>query len=211
MRLTGEKQVTNLDARDSLGRTPLSWCFRYPPDANGLWVYRAEAQKGIELLNFPQVDVNSRDNSGRTILEHLIRHLCPHGDLGGLTVSLFKSSALDVNLETSDRHSPLDLIISLYGTWPLEFGDIDAPWRVRTVDSEGRRASKNLKGVEKKSMFSDGLQKTAQLLLATQKVDVSEQKRCLAKAPDQLRDLILESIKEVEPDYHFQIVNDANY
>lgn len=174
MQLTGEKYSAqrNLDARDSLGRTPLLLCSRYP-----------------------------RDNSGRTILEHLVRHPRPHQALGKLTVALLKSSALDVNLETSNRHSPLDLIISLYGTWPPELGDTDAEWVV-----EGQR----LKGMDMKLWLSDVLLKTARLLLATKKVDLSEQKRCLAKAPDALRGLILESIKEVEPDYHWKTVNNRS-
>lgn len=85
--------------------------------------------KGIDLLKFPQVDVNLRDNSGRTISEHLIRHPNPHATrIEDLTIAFSKFSALDVNLETSNWHSPLDLIVSLFVTWPLEPGDIDAEW-----------------------------------------------------------------------------------
>lgn len=103
---------------------------------------------------------------------------------------------MDVNLETSDRRSPLDLIISLYDNWPPEFGDIDAEWVIR--------------GIERKAWLSEVLLTTAGLLLATRKVDLLEQKRCLAKAPDDLRGLILDSIKEVEPDYHLQTASDGN-
>lgn len=178
MQLAGEEQLTNIDARDSLGRTALSWCFARRPGplhSRDLWLYDAAREKGISLLEFPHVDVNSRDNSGRTILEHLIRHASPHDTLGDLTAVFFKSSALDVNLETSDQRSPLDLIISLHGTWPLEFGDIDAPWTVWSIGSEGRVYHKTLKGIEKQLWLSEGLLKTARLLLATRKVDVSEQ------------------------------------
>lgn len=206
MRLTGEKQFTNIDTRDSLGRTALSWCFSVRPGSgheHSPLVYEVAETKGRSLLEFPHVDVNSRDNSGRTILEHLIRHPAPHIGLKDLTVAFFECSALDVNLETSDRQSPLDLIIFLYGTWPLEFGDIDAEWNLNGWEK--------VKGVEKESRFREGLLKTARLLLATQKVDVPEQKRCLSKAPDDLRALILKSIREVEPDYHLQTGNDGNH
>lgn len=203
MQLAGEKRFSsyNLNARDSLGRTALSWCFRIPPNASSHGhhlFYKTASDKGLSLLKFSDVDVNSRDDSGRTILEYLIRHPAPHAELGGLTVAFFNSSALDVNLGTSDGHSPLDLIISLYGTWPLEFGDIDSDW------THGLYIT--AQGMEKRLVFSASLVRTTRLLLATRKVDISEQKRCLAKAPDALQGLILESIKEVEPDYRFQIV-----
>lgn len=204
-RLSGQEQFTNPDARDSLGRTALSWCFWSQTGAiyDQFYHFQVASRKGVDLLKCHQVDINSRDNSGRTVLEHLIRHPSPHACfLERLTVSIFDSSALDVNLETSDRHSPLDLIISLYGTWPLQFGDIDTEWYV-----EFRR---KVKGVEKKLWLSKGLLKTAQLLLGTQKVDLSEQKRCLAKAPGDLRGLILESIRKVEPDYRLQTVSDGS-
>lgn len=67
-----------------------------------------------------------------------------------------------------------------------------------------------IKGAEKQSLFSENLVKTARLLLQTRKVDISEQKRCLAKAPDAIQRLILESIKKVEPDYHFQIMEEES-
>lgn len=194
MQLSGEEQF---DARDSLGRTALSWCFwnRTGAIPDGYYHAWAAGVKGIDLLKLPQVDVNSRDNSGRTILEHLIRHPNPHSSyMEHLTVAFFKSGALDVNLGTSDRrHSPLDLIVSLYGTRPLEFGDVDADWSAKTHET--------LKGVEKILRFSESLLKTARLLVATQKVDLSEQKRCLSKAVGDLGGLILESIREIEPDY----------
>lgn len=194
--LTGANQFIDVDARDSLGRTPLSWCFWSGPGGLNLYIdrtsfHRAATQKGRSLLKFPHVDVNSRDNSGRTILEHLIWHPSSHDLLKGLTVDFLKSGALDVNLETSDRLSPLELIISLSGTWPLEFG---------RIDSKGQGNGSN-----------DGnLLKTASLLIETGKVDVSEQKRCLAKAPNYLRGLILESIRKVESDYHLENVSDGN-
>lgn len=205
MQLSGEK-FTSLDARDNLGRTALSWCFwsRTGEMPHEIFLFKAASLKGINLLKFPEVDVNSRDNSGRTILEHLIRHPNPHDTyIEDLTVAFFKSGALDVNLGTSDRrHSPLDLIVSLYGTWPLEFGDFDAEWKADTY--------KTLKGVEKTMWLSGNLLKTARLLLATQKVDLSEQKRCLAKAEGDLEGLILESIRQIEPDYHLQTVSDGD-
>lgn len=210
MQLAGQKQYTDLDARDSLGRTALSWCFWSRAGATSDEFYRNKAAslngsdefyrneaaslKGIDLLKFPQVDVNSRDNWGRTILEHLIRHPDPHAlYIEDLTVAFLKSSALDVNLETSDRHSPLDLVVSLYSTCmlPLEVCGIHPEWRLRVLE---RRC----------------LHRTAQLLLETKRVDISEQKRCLASAPGDLRDLILESIRKVEPDYHWQTVSDGS-
>lgn len=201
MKLAGETQFTNINARDSLGRTALSWCFSLrPPKKYSFFSHVAAREKGRSLLKYPRVDVNSRDNSGRTILEHLIRNVVSQDVLESLTAEFFQSSALDVNLETSERHSPLDLIISLYDTWPLEFGGIDAEFWPAYLE-------KTLKGAEKKAWFSEGLLKTARLLLATKRVDVSEQKRCLEKAPDDLRDLILKSIREVEPDYHLQAVD----
>lgn len=203
MQLAGEKQFINIDARDSLGRTALSWCFwsRSGAIPEEVFLYAATRNKGIDLLKFPQVDVNSRDNSGRTILEHLIRHLNPHAThIKELTIAFFKSGTLDVNLETSDGHSPLDLIIRLYGTWPLKFGDIHVKWT--------KSLWKRIEDKDFQLKFSGGLVKTAQLLLGTQKVDLSEQKRCLAKAPHDLRCLILESIREVEPDYELQTVSD---
>lgn len=209
MQLAGEKQFYNPDARDSLGRTALSWCFWIPPDVSNYLssrFYERAREKGLSLLKLSDVDVNSRDDSARTILEYLIRHPATHDELRKLTVAFFNSSALDVNLETSEGHSPLDLIISSYNTWPLELGDIDSEWIRINQDINWR--SHAHEGVKKRSWFSEGLVKTAQLLLATRKVDISEQKRCLAKAPDSLQGLILASIKEVEPDYRFQIVND---
>lgn len=216
MQIAGEKQSNNLDARDSLGRTALSWCYSILPGREKGFIFyfhKACRDKGLDLLKFSDVDVNSRDNSGRTILEHLIRHPNVHDYyLSSLTVAFFKSSTLDVNLETSGRHSPLELIISLYGTWPMEFGDIDAECTVFDGDDKKRIhvLRRTLKGVEKISRLSEGLYKTAQLLLGTQKVDLSEQKRCLAVAPGNLRGLILESIRQVEPDYHLPTVSDGN-
>lgn len=193
MQLAGEEQLTNIDARDNFGRTALSWCFWIRPgplDVHDLWLYKAAREKGISLLEFPHVDVNSRDDSGCTILEHLIRHPNPHDvHLKDFTVAFLKSSALDVNLETSDGHSPLGLIISLYGIWPLGSGVADEV---------------------KQYFFWPGLRSTARLLLATKRVDILEKKRCLAKAPDNLRGLILESIKEFEPDYLLQTVSGGN-
>lgn len=203
MQLAGEKQFYNLDARDSLGRTGLSWCFGIAPDASE-WgtrdLYEKAREKGLSLLKFSDVDVNSRDDSGHTILEYLIRHPSSHAQLEKLTYAFLNSSALDVNLATSDGHSPLDLIVSYYGTWPLEFGHIGSEWTFGLYDQA--------QGTEKQLRFSEGLVETTRLLLATRKVDISEQKRCLAKAPDALQGLILESIKEVEPDYRFHIVKD---
>lgn len=198
--LTGETQTTNLDARDSLGRTPLSWCFWRPPgseDPDVYYIRNRARDKGTYLLGLPDVDVNSCDNSGRTILEHLIRHPYPHGFLEGLTVALLESSALDVNLKTSDGQSPLALITCLCSTWPLEWGDIDREWYL----AEESSALSILSGQEKISAVSEGLLKTAKLLLETQRVSLSEQKRCLVEAPNDLRSLICESIKKVEPDY----------
>lgn len=205
MQIAGGKLFIDLNARDSLGRTALSWCFwsRTGQMPGEIYLYEAARNKGLELLKFSQVDVNSRDNSGRTILEHLIRHPNPHDHyIGRLTLAFFKCKALDVNMGTSDRRSPLDLIVSLYGTWPSEFGDVDACWSATT--------DKILKGWEKKIWLSENLFETAQLLLGTGKVDLSEQERCLAEAPNDLRGLILHSIRQVEPDYHFQTVSDGN-
>lgn len=208
MQLTGETQFTQLNARDSLGRTALSWCFwnrsLVPPEYLGQFsFYDAAKEKGIELLNFPQVDVNSRDDSGRTILEHLVRHPVPYDkSIKELRFAFFKPGNLDVNLETSEGHSPLALIVSLYGTWTVEFGEIDKFWYVGGLGF--------ISGVQKQRRFSESLLETARLLLATRRVDLSEQKRCLAKASDDLRGLILESIQEVEPDY-LPFVDDTPY
>lgn len=205
MQIAGGEQFIDLNARDSRGRTALSWCFWRRSGAISYEIYqnKAASLKGIDLLKFPQVDVNSRDNSGRTILEHLIRYPNPHHTcIEDLTIAFFKSSALDVSLETSDRYSPLELIISLHGTWPVEFGAIDAEWKLNSC--------KTIKGMDKILWLSGGLEKTAELLLETQKVDLSEQKRCLAKAPEVCRDLFLKSIRQVEPDYHLPTVSVGN-
>lgn len=211
--LTGETQTTDLDARDSLGRTPLSWCFWRPPGPWNPVDYRLcnrAREKGTYLLGLPDVDVNSRDNSGRTILQHLIRHPYPHGGLKELTVAFLESSALDVNLKTSDGQTPLALITYLCGTfcgtWPFELGDIDTIWKSPAYFGPTNYISSE----EKLSLISHGLLRTASLLLATQRVDISEQKRCLAKAPDGLRGLICDSIEKFEPGCHLHILHDGN-
>lgn len=197
--LTKETQSTDLDARDSLGRTPLSWCFWRPPGSRNPGGYRLcdrARDKGTYLLGLPDVDVNARDNSGRTILEHLIRHPYPHDCLKELAVAFLKSSTLDVNLETSDGQSPLALITCLYGTWPLELGDPNTIWESYAYFY----GPHFLSGERKISLISLGLRRTASLLLATRRVDISEQKRCLSKAPDGLRGLICDSIKKARPE-----------
>lgn len=159
------------------------------------WSTQCKANlNGIDLLKFPQVDVISRDNSRRTILEHLIRHPNPHATrIEDLTIAFSNSSALNVNLETSSRHSPLDLIVSLFDTWLLELGNIDAEWE---------SYNETLRSAEKISWFSKRLVETARLLLERKKADTAEQKRCVAQAPDTLRGLMLESIRQVEPRYY---------
>lgn len=183
----------NLNDRDSFGRTALSCCFAYQhgnkrPDYSVGYTHQRDAGAiGEQLLRQSGVDVNSRDDSGYTILEHFIRHAFPFRsdpDRGfqSFVHKFFKSDRLDPNLRTSNDKFPLELIVSLYNTWPAEFGDIDDP---RPLKCPGQRG------------FNHHLIETLELLLGTGKVDIDVQRRCAGQAVPELKRIILCSIDSI--------------
>lgn len=200
----------NLNGRDSFGRTALSWCLSHRHSNKYLsdfWsIGKAARVIGERLLQQPTVDVNSRDSSGYTILEHFIRHpFVLKWDLGRdlrpstspspqyYIVHLFlQSNQLDPNLRVSDNQPPLDLIVSLYDTWPTEFGDIGS--RLETVWYVDEDPSVNITNQRE---FNQHLTRTMQLILGTRKVDIDVQRRCAEKAAPELRRIIMGSIKSM--------------
>lgn len=196
----------NLDGRDSFGRTALSWCLshRHRIDyLNDFWSIEKVARViGERLLQQPGVDVNSRDSSNHTILEHFIRHpFVLKWDLGRPFANTFpryfvhsflQSNRLDPNLRVSNNQQPLDLIVSLYDTWPAELGDIDS--KLDTVwyaDDSSSIKTKNQRE------FNQHLARTMELILGTRKVDISVQRRCAEKAAHELRRIIMGSIESM--------------
>lgn len=196
----------NLDGRDSFGRTALSWCLSRQhcnKHTSNFWsIGRVARFIGERLLQQPTVDVNSRDSSGYTVLEHFIRHpFVLKWDLGpdipapdlclqSCVARLFlQSNQLDPNLRGSDSQPPLDLIVSLYDTWPTEFGDIgsmlDTVWYVDT--------NPNVE-ITNQREFNQHLIRTMQLILGTRKVDIGVQRRCAQKAAPELKRIIMGSI-----------------
>lgn len=199
----------NLDGRDSLGRTALSWCLSLRhrnTDLSDFWTMETVASTiGERLLQQPALDVNSRDSSGYTVLEHFIRHpFVLQWDRGiGSTYfanpfppyfvhSFLQSNRLDPNLRISTNQPPLDLIVSLYDTWPTELGDIDS--KLDTVwyhDDSYSIKSKNQRE------FNLHLARTMELILGTRKVDIGVQRRCAGKAAPELRRIIMGSIESM--------------
>lgn len=180
----------NLNGRDNFGRTALSCCFAHHHghkrfDNNVGHEHRnAVGAIGEQLLRQPAVDVNSRDDSGYTILEHFIRRPPPSRsdpDPGfqSFVQKFFQSDRLDPNLQTSNGKSPLRLIVSLYNTWPAEFDDIH-PTLLTQDSGQGR--------------FNEHLIKALNFLLETGKVDLKTQRRCAKKAAPELKRIILHSM-----------------
>lgn len=190
----------NLDGRDSFGRTALSWCF-VPRQHNKLFGHAkcclstTEEDAGIigeRLLQEPAVDVNSRDDSSYTILEHFIRnvpryqtHYSPDGQGFRSSVRKFvQSNRLDPNLWTSNGQSPLELIVSLYDNLPPDVGDFD------DFDPEPLTALRQ-------QTFNQHLIEALKLLLGTRKVDIDNQRHCAEQAAPELRSIILGSIESM--------------
>lgn len=172
----------NLDARDSLGRTALSWCCasrhgdRRTNHHNSWWQEKA-GKIGEQLLQRPGVNVNSRDDSDQTVLEHCIRTVAlfrykPPLAFQNFVQMLLRSPLLDPNLLTSDQQHPLELIVSLYDTWPWEFDD-HAP------------------------MVDRHLLEVLDILLSTGKVEMDVQRRCAESAAPELRCIILGRIESM--------------
>lgn len=199
-RIVASDDRCNLNGRDSFGRTALSWCFvrrrgnkvfGHPGYESPLYE-EAAGLIGKQLLQQPAVDVNSRDDSGCTILEHFIRCATPSEqdrgpDFKSFVHRFFQSTRLDPNLQTSNGQAPLALIVSLYDTWPAEFGDINSGWgtyqyRVLGANSEARQKAFNMHLIQ-----------TFKLLLGTGKVDIDAQRRCAEQAAPELKSLILGS------------------
>lgn len=184
----------NLNGRDSLGRTALSWCFAH---RHGNRLFHDSACSYYQsvictsLLQYPAVDVNSRDDLGYTILEHCIRHPCISTQFAcrSFVETFFRSEKLDPNLRTSNEQSPLELIVALYDTWPAEFGDIDREWYL------ANRQNLMIKGHERQQAFSQHLIETLRLLLGTGKVDIEIQRRCTQLAPPALQGIISNNIR----------------
>lgn len=190
----------NLDGRDSFGRTALSWCF-VPRQHNKLFGHvkcslsTTEENAGIigeRLLQEPAVDVNSRDDSSYTILEHFIRkvpryqtHYSPGGQRFRSSVrKLFQSNRLDPNLLTSNGQSPLELIVSLYDNLPADDFDFGG------LNPEPFIASRQ-------QISNQHLIEALKLLLGTRKVDIDNQRRCAEQTAPELRSIILGSIESM--------------
>lgn len=180
----------NLNGRDSYGRTALSCCFARQHGKKGFVESvghgheNAAGAIGEQLLRLPAVDVNSRDNFGYTILEHFIRYpfpftLNPGRSFQSFVQNFFQSSRLDPDLRTSNDQLPLELIVSLYDTWPAEFLGIKNP---NSATFSGRKA------------FNQHLIEASECLLGTGKVGIDVQRRCAERAPPELRSVILGSI-----------------
>lgn len=180
-----------LNARDTFGRTALSWCLAYRTIHGHTYLYdlHVTSHRGcaVHLLQQEKVDVNSRDESGHTILEHFIRQ--PRDPPEFPAVRFFQSERLDPNLQTSSGQHPLELIVALYNTWPDEFGDIGSepePGRIGTellIRAQDIRETRQL-------WLNQHLIKAGKLLLATEKVYVDVQRRCEDRAPPELKRMI---------------------
>lgn len=193
----------DLNGRDSFGKTALSWCFAHQPNIglfghnDGCTNSHRAGMLGQVLLKQPGVDVNSRDNSGHTILEHFIRYASPfEHDRGGefryFVHYFFRSGQLDPNLRTSTQQSPLELIVSLYDNWRDDFERIGS--RVDFEIFEEKREEERQEALnQKQQAFNQHLIQALRLLLRTRRVDIDVQRRC-ARAEDtapELRSIIL--------------------
>lgn len=199
--VTSRDDRCDVDGRDSFGRTALSWCFsprhratRTVTDSDES-TYKNTGLIGEQLLQYPRVNVNSRDDAGYTILEHFIRY--PSVGLGfdSLVHKFFQSSRLDMNLPTSNGQNPLELIVSLYDTWPTEFGGIDS------TDVLGTEISvvfiKNRTKATRQQALNQHLIQALRLLLGTGKVDIDVQRRCVEQAAPEVKRIILGSIESM--------------
>lgn len=201
-------QQCDLDRRDNLGRTALSWCFGHQhekPTWNG-FTSRVFWQSGrSDLLRTLSVDINSRDDARCIVLEHFIRHPRPSQgeDFTIFVAEFFRSERLDPNLITSNGQSPLELIISLFDTWPAEFGDMNTEWNVNSEPGFSSGGSfwyskdqDYIRGSERQEEFSAHLIRALKLLLGTKRVDLKTQRECLSRAPPALRSIISDSLAE---------------
>lgn len=197
LRLMASHHQCDLNTRDSYGRTALSWMFSYRYMGRSYGIHHMEKWAiGEYLLQQPAVNVNSRDNSGNTVLEHFIRHPFPsiHEDrptFKSFVRKFFSTNFLDTNLPTSNGQFPLELIVSLYGTWPKKFGDL-APDRHMVPDYFVPPPYANSR-IQKD--FNQHLIETAELLLGTGKVDIDVQLRCAEQAAPELKSIILGSME----------------
>lgn len=192
----------DLDGRDSFGKTALSWCFAHQRNIeifghlDGFIDETCAGVIGKQLLQQPAVDVNSRDNSGYTILEHFIRYASPfEQNLGpgfrSFVHNFFQSDRLDPNLPTSTQQFPLELIVSLYDTWPHEFVRIGSSVDLGIFEEDSRE--------KRQQAFNQHLIQALRLLLGTGRVDVDVQRRCACagETAPELRDVILSSIESI--------------
>lgn len=189
----------DLNGRDSFGRTALSWCFAHR-HGDEMWYHlftsKWQSQAGIFLLQQQAVDVNSRDDSGYTILEHFIRS--PFCNPRSSAIMFFESERLDPNLQTSNGQHPLQLIVSLYNTWPIEFGDIDQKREESSnvLDfGRPRKPTGELRREIRQQNFNRHLIQAMELLLGTGKVEIEVQWRCAGQAPTELRTAIVRSMQ----------------
>lgn len=198
-----------LDRRDTLGRTALSWCFAHRHgvtklDEQGMVSPFRVALNGRTLLRETSVDVNSRDNAGYTVLEHFLRHPCysKYWRFENFVKDFFRSDRLDPNLPTSGGESPLELIISLYDTWPADFGDMQDTWDMSPKAwFSGNWAPRVISGQERQEVFSQHLVQAAGLLLGTGKVDRTLQVRCATceQTPPAIREIIVANLDSQFP------------
>lgn len=173
----------DLNGRDSFGRTALSWCFAYRHSdmcySSDFPFESWQDRAGDFLLQQQAVDVNSRDNSRYTILEHFIRS--PYRNSSFPVRTLFRSERLDCNLQTSNGQHPLELIVSLYNTWPIEFDDID-PKRDRLHFASLGESTGDRRSDMRQQDFNSHLIQATELLLGTGKIDIEVQRRCADQA-----------------------------
>lgn len=191
----------DLNGRDNFGRTALSWCFAYRHGETKLSGHHSDfwlGQAGEFLLQRQEVDVNSRDDSGYTILEHFIRY--PFCTLRSHVSAFFQSEGLNSNLQMSNGQHPLELIVSLYNTWPIEFGEIgeiglthELFLNFRIEKPTGTAMDRRRERSQQK--FNLHLIQATEHLLGTGKVEIEVQRRCVDQAPSELREAILDSIQ----------------
>lgn len=195
-------QECHVDLPDNLplGRTALSWCFTHRhgvtlSDDSIPFYIRNLAGTGKRLLRNTSVNVNSRDFSAVTVLEHFIRHPRPSQipEYTSFVDEFFRSERLDPNLRTSNDQAPLELIVSLYNMWPAAFGDLRVEWFTAT-GSLWYPGPVAIKGNDRRQEFSQHLIRALKLLLGTNKVNIDVRKRCASTAPPELKRIIEETL-----------------
>ena len=102
-----------IDARDNNGLTALSWCATMVADETHIAM-------ALDLIKQPEVDPNSRDNSGETVLTHAIRSGIPK-----MVEALLKSTTIDPCLASSSGSTPLMLAFEM-----LHQIDGDQVWEI---------------------------------------------------------------------------------